>query len=410
MSDSVDMQHTRGWWMRAGALWLCQCAVLVTSNMLNFALIWQLSAHHDAAVALSVAGAISVLPSIVLAPFTGWLVDRYARRTIMIVAELVSLIPLWVTWQWHSSTTAWVVYVVVFVRAIGTTVYTTAWQATWPQIIPAVHLQRLSSMPQVVMGIASLLTPICGAAIVATQQWDWAVLVALSALLGSVVVAWTMLARPLAPVSVSSSWWLHWHEVWGVARAQPGLLGVLVIAVLLNCMIMPVFSLLPYIVQTHVNAGPWALATSEIVGGVGLVCGVALLAWWGGFPHVIHTLLCAVLILAGAFAMIAFLPAQLSVLYVFVGLLGLAGAWMHGPLLTLVQINVPDAMYGRAMAALTAAMNAATPLGILGAGYVVAWWGVRPWAAMVAGVIVVLVVWVRGSTVIQLKGRVDESA
>lgn len=399
------MKQLPRWWLAATALWLCQCAVLITSNMLNFALIWQLSSAQNAAVALSMAGAISLVPSIVLAPLAGWVVDRYAHRTIMLVAEALSLLPLWVTWYWHSTATAWVIYVIVVVRAIGTVFYTTAWQTTWPQLIPATHLQRLSSMPQIVIGAASLVTPICGAAIVATQQWDLAVLVALLALCLSMLVVWRVVPHAVIKPE-EEPWWRDWQHVWDEFRIRPGLFGVLGVAVLLNCAVMPVFSLLPYIVNAHVNAGPWVLATSEIVGGIGLVCGVAVLAWWGGFPHVIHTLICAILLLALAFMVLAILPASALALYVFVGVLGWAAAWIHGPLTTLVQINVPTQMLGRALALLNAAMNAATPLGILLAGYVVALWGVRPWASVVAGVIVVVVIVVSQSAVMRLKGRV----
>ncbi|MCE2850157.1 MAG: MFS transporter, partial [Chloroflexaceae bacterium] len=163
--------HRQQWWLAASAMWIAQFVVLVTANMLNFALIWQLSSQRDAAIALSIAGAVSLAPSILLAPVIGWVVDRYTRRTIMIVAELISLLPLWLIWQWHSTTLVGVIYVVVVLRAVSTAFYTTAWQATWPQLIPATHLQRLSSMPQIILGAASLLTPICGVAIVTSQQW-----------------------------------------------------------------------------------------------------------------------------------------------------------------------------------------------------------------------------------------------
>lgn len=402
------MQNTVHWSHVAFVLWLSQCGVLVTANMLNFALIWQLSQHASAAIALSTAGALSLIPGVVLAPLTGWVVDRYARRSIMIAAEVWSLVPLGVTWYWHATAAPWVIYVIVVSRAIGTTFYMTAWQATWPQIIPAAYLQRLSSMPQIVMGVASLLTPICGAAIVASQQWDGAILLALLALMVSTIVTWWLI--PLDNISdMTPSWWHDWQHVWGVFQARSGLFGVLGVALLLNCVIMPVFSLLPYVITTHIHAGPWVLATSEIIGGIGLVCGVAILVWWGGFPHVIHTLLSAVVLLGVAFGAVALLPAQAWVVYGFVFGLGWAGAWLQGPLLTLVQANVPASMHGRAMAVLNATMNIATPVGIMGAGYLVAWYGVRWWAGMVAILIGATLVWVVNSAVMSLKGVPYES-
>ena len=120
--------HRQQWWLAASAMWIAQFVVLVTANMLNFALIWQLSSQRDAAIALSIAGAVSLAPSILLAPVIGWVVDRYTRRTIMIVAELISLLPLWLIWQWHSTTLVGVIYVVVVLRAVSTAFYTTAWQ------------------------------------------------------------------------------------------------------------------------------------------------------------------------------------------------------------------------------------------------------------------------------------------
>jgi DHA3 family macrolide efflux protein-like MFS transporter len=395
--------YRQQWWLAASAMWVAQFVVLVTANMLNFALIWQLSSQRDAAVALSIAGAISLAPSILLAPVIGWVVDRYTRRSIMIVAELISLLPLWLIWQWHSTALVGVIYVVVVLRAVSTAFYTTAWQATWPQLIPARHLQRLSSMPQIILGAASLLTPICGASIVTSQQWGWALLAALLAVVISIVVAWVC-----TPVTAyrheDGRWWQDWHSVWQEFTTTSGLVGVLVVAVLLNATVMPVFSLLPYLVSNHVQGGAWVLATSEIVGGIGLVCGVVVLTWWGGFPQVIHTLFAAVLLLAVAFGLLALLPAHPYVLYLFVGLLGWAGAWMHGPLLTLFQINLPAHTYGRAMALLNGAMNTATPLGILAAGYLVAWWGVSTWAWAVMIVIVLIVIVVSNSAIMRLRG------
>jgi MFS family permease len=61
-------------------------------------------------------------------------------------------------------------------------------------------------------------------------------------------------------------------------------------------------------------------------------------------------------------------------------------------------------MYGRAMALLNGAMNTATPLGILAAGYLVAWWGVSTWAWAVMMVIVLVFIVVINSTIMRLRG------
>jgi hypothetical protein len=53
---------------------------------------------------------------------------------------------------------------------------------------------------------------------------------------------------------------------------------------------------------------------------------------------------------------------------------------------------------------LNGAMNTATPLGILAAGYLVAWWGVSTWAWAVMIVIVLIVIVVSNSAIMRLRG------
>jgi DHA3 family macrolide efflux protein-like MFS transporter len=138
-------------------------------------------------------------------------------------------------------------------------------------------------------------------------------------------------------------------------------------------------------VTNYFQQGPWLLVWLELAGGAGLLLGAIALATWGGFAHVPHTLVVAVVLLIVAMVIVACTPptwpwSMLAAL----ALIGWAAAWAQGPLLTLVQANVPVSMHGRALAVLSTAMNAAAPFGIALAGVIVDMSSVSLWAALVA--------------------------
>jgi DHA3 family macrolide efflux protein-like MFS transporter len=191
------------------------------------------------------------------------------------------------------------------------------------------------------------------------------------------------------------------RHIYGQRR---GLWQLLLAAVVLNMCVLPVFSLLPYLVSVYFDTGAWLLAWLEISGGVGLVLGAVLLAVWGGFRRAVHTMLAAVALLIVALLWLSLVPAT-APLWILgsVLLIGWAAAWAHGPLLTMVQRTIAASMHGRAMALLNASMNVAAPVGLVVSGAVVERIGHQIWAIGVIVCIVMLLAWVLRSDVMTLE-------
>ena len=75
------------WQVRFFTIWTGQTLSLVSSELVQFALIWWLIETTESATVLSVATMIALLPKAILSPFSGALVDRWNRRVVMIVAD-----------------------------------------------------------------------------------------------------------------------------------------------------------------------------------------------------------------------------------------------------------------------------------------------------------------------------------
>ena len=61
-------------------IWTGQAFSLLGSQLVQFSLIWWLTQTRGSATVLATASLVALLPSIVIGPFAGALVDRWDRR------------------------------------------------------------------------------------------------------------------------------------------------------------------------------------------------------------------------------------------------------------------------------------------------------------------------------------------
>ena len=109
-------------------LWAGQAVSVLTSSVLQMALIWYLTAITQSAFILSMASLAGFLPSAVLGTVAGTLVDRMNRKAVLIFADLfIALVSLIIAVvSFYSSLPVWLVITVLVVRSIGTAVHTPA--------------------------------------------------------------------------------------------------------------------------------------------------------------------------------------------------------------------------------------------------------------------------------------------
>ena len=70
-------------------IWAGQAVSLITSAVLQMAIIWYLTDKTGSALVLSMATMVGFLPQAVLGTMIGVLVDRWSRKIVMIGADLI---------------------------------------------------------------------------------------------------------------------------------------------------------------------------------------------------------------------------------------------------------------------------------------------------------------------------------
>jgi MFS transporter, DHA3 family, macrolide efflux protein len=120
------MEKHNNWKLKFYTIWAGQAVSLITSAILQMAIIFYLTEKTGSAMVLSMASLVGFLPYAVFGPAIGVLVDRHDRKKIMIGADLIiaaagavlAIVAL------YMELPIWMVMVVLFIRSIGTAFHT----------------------------------------------------------------------------------------------------------------------------------------------------------------------------------------------------------------------------------------------------------------------------------------------
>jgi MFS transporter, DHA3 family, macrolide efflux protein len=382
--------HGERWQRRFFTIWIGQAFSILGSNLVQFALVWWLTAETGSATVLATASLFAMLPMIFLSPFAGALVDRWNRRTVMIVADTFIavltgfLALLFIT----ESVQVWHVYLIMMLRSAAGSFHGPAMQASTSLMVPEQHLGRISGINQMLGGAVNIVAPPLGALMIALLPIHGVLLIdVVTALIAVVPLLFLSVPQPKArPVDAPRTSFVR-DMVAGLryVREWRGALSMISIATLLNLLLSPAFSMMPLMVKLEFNGAQGELALIESLFGVGVIIGGILLGVWGGFKRQIVTVMFGLIGIGVGTLLIAFAPPTLFIMAVigmFIG--GLSQVFANGPLMAIMQARVTPEMQGRVFTLTGSLSMAASPIGLLIAGPVADTFGVRLWF-LVAG-------------------------
>jgi DHA3 family macrolide efflux protein-like MFS transporter len=171
----------------------------------------------------------------------------------------------------------------------------------------------------------------------------------------------------------------------------PGLLGLTLLAMLLNFLLSPSSSLLPLLVLKEFNGGAAQLGWVESAFGVGVILGGLVLSTWGGFKRRILTSFMGVIGIGLGIILTGMTPGNMFwLLLLALFITGVMQVFANGPLGAIFQSTIEPDFQGRVFSLINAGATGMMPLSLLIAGPVADWLGVRVWY-FIGGVICIIV-------------------
>ena len=385
MNDSSAT--TPNWKTRFFAIWIGQAFSLLGSGLVQFVLVWWLTLETGSPTVLAGATLVAMLPQVVLGPFAGPLIDRWNRRVIMIVADgIIALATLALIVIYSlGGMQVWHVYAVMLIRSAAGAFHQPSMAASTALMVPREQLSRVAGLNQAIQGVSGILSPALGALVLGLFELRAAlaidVVTAAIAIAPLFFIAVPQPERSAAATADSSgSFWKELREGLRYVLRWPGLTAILIMAMLINFLLVPAFSLMALLVKNELRGGAVTLASLEALFGIGVIAGGVLLSAWGGFKRRILTSMMGLIGLGASIVVLGVAPAEAMGIALAGALVsGAMQSMTNGPVGAVLQAVVAPEMMGRVMSLIGSLATAMTPLSLLVAGPIAEALGVRAW-------------------------------
>ncbi|WP_420632017.1 MFS transporter [Candidatus Leptofilum sp.] len=379
-------------------IWSGQALSLVGSAAVQFALVWWLTQETGSATILATSSLVAFLPQVLLGPFAGVLVDRWSRRWTMFLADsVIALATLLLAYLfWIEAIEIWHIFALVFVRSLGSAFHGPAMQASTSLMVPHEHLTRIQGINQMLEGGLGIIGAPLGALLLATLPMQGILAIdVVTALFAIIPLLFIFVPQPEKSAEElatgqKESYWTQMRQGLAYVWAWPGILLLMLLAMLVNFVLTPVISLLPLLVSDYFGGGAWEFGLMQSTFGVGIIVGGLILGAWGGFKKRIYTSLMGLVGLGIGISLTGLAPANLYWLAVVGGFIsGSMIAMVNGPVRAILQAAVAPDMQGRVMSLIGSLATAMTPIGLVLAGPLADQFGERP-LFIIAGLATVL--------------------
>lgn len=297
-------------------IWLGQLVSSLGSGLTGFALPVWIYQKTGSAEAFGLLFFAATVPTVLLSPIAGALVDRWDRRRVLLWSDALSALTtlLIAALLYTDSFRIWHLVLISGVGSAVGTFQTPAFTASVAMLVPKRHFSRASGMMQTSNAVTGILTPLVAGVLVTTIGL-WGVL---AIDVATFVVAFATLAAVRIPNPEPSpeprrGLLREAHDGWAFVRAHPGLLGLLIYFPIINLgqgMVNPLFS--PMVLSF---ANPAELGAVVSISSVGMLLGSLALSAWGGPARKVRGLV-AGQILASVFLVLVGLRPSLALVTV----------------------------------------------------------------------------------------------
>ena len=378
MEAKAHIPHPDKWQFRFFTIWFGQAFSILGSHLVGFAFVWYLTEKTGSATVLAIGSLMSMLPSVIIAPIAGALVDRWNRKSVMIIFDSITALFTLLLAVLFALDSAKIghIFLIMFIRSTCGQFQWAAMTASTTLMVPNKHLSRIEGANQALQGAMGIVGPALGAFLISVLDMENILLIDVStAALAVIPMFFFTIPQPIsesikgAALKKTTSLLEDLIAGWKYVIAWPSLMAIIFLAMLVNFLINPAFSLLPLLVTDHFGLGAYEFGFINSALGVGIILGGLTLSVWGGLKNRILTSLIALTISGAAVLMVGLAPANGYVLAVIgMASFGFLNPMVNGPLFAVMQAKVEPEIQGRVFSLLTAGAALASPLGLAIAG------------------------------------------
>jgi len=362
----------QNWKRTFSILWTGQFISIITSSLVNFAIILWLSIQYDSAVILANSAIASFLPQAVLGLFSGVYVDRWNRKLTMMLADgFIAACTLAISILFYfGEPQVGLIYLLMALRSAGSAFHMPAMQASIPLLAPEDQLLRISGINQTIQSVSTIGGPALGALAITYLDIEYVLLFdVLGAAVAIISLVFIAIPNPEKTAEHAESVFFQVREGIKAVVSKSGMGLLFLFSILVTLFIMPIAILFPLMTLRHFEGGKFEVSIIEVIWGVGMLVG-------GGFLGISNTGMNKVALvnitylgLGLALAFSGLLPSSQFILFVVLtGIGGIASSVYYASFNTIIQEKIEPEVLGRVFAMFGSISLFPSIIGLLGIG------------------------------------------
>ena len=394
MSETIQTPSLKNWKRNFFTIWTGQAVSKFSSSVLQFAMIWYLTDTTESAAVVSFAVFLAFFPQAILGPISGVVIDRYNRKMIMILSDvLIALVGLAMAVAGYMGTLeTWMILLVLFLRTVGTAFHSPCMQAVTPQIVPSDQLTKCAGYSQALTSVSDIFSP--AAAALLYQIWKLETIVMLDVFgalcaCATLAIAWIpKLERNTERKQITMKQDIL--EGFHVLRQNKGIFYLACITGLYTIALMPVSALFPLMSMSYFGGTSTNASIVEILFSIGFMMGSVVLSAWGGTKNRVYTVFGSYMLMACSLLVAGMLPTSgFWIFAVCCWSIGFSGPFYWGTYTPIIQTHFKGEYLGRVLTLTGCFRYFFGPIGLGAESILSEHFGINSWF-LVGGVLVLL--------------------
>ena len=263
-------------------LWLGQAVSQLGAGVGYIATLWWVQSTTGSALALGTLATVSSAVGLMLSPFAGVFVDRWNRKSIIVVTDIIrGTINCLLAWaMWHNMLTLPMLFFGVAIKSACAQFFSPAVMAAVPQLVDSGHLEQANSLQQMTQNISSMVGYALGGLLVALLGIPALLLINGLAYLLSALSEMFISLQPIMKEGKLSVRVFFTDLAGGLSYVKRDrvLFGIMQVMVIINFALVPFTVLLPKLVNDYLRAGSEALGIISSSQMAGMLLGALLLS------------------------------------------------------------------------------------------------------------------------------------
>ncbi len=357
-------------WKKNTALFLASQNISLFGSMLvQYAIVWHITMTTQSGIMMTISIICGFVPTFFLSPFAGVWADRYNRKMLIIISDLViafSTLLLAIIFIMGYKE-IWVLFMVSSIRAAGAGIQTPAVGAFLPSIVPSDKLMRVNGINSSVQSVVTIASPMLSGALLTFASIEAIFFIDVITAAMAIFILLVFLQVPIHKKALENnrlSYFIDLREGLLYIKNHSFIRTIFIFCAFFYVFVSPLAFLTPLQVTRSFGNDVWRLTAIEVAFSLGMMVGGILIASWGGFKNKYQTMIFSTFIMAIGTIALSLVP----VFWIYLGIMGIVGLVMpmfFTPFTVLLQHKVDPDMLGRVFGVLGMISSSLMPLAML---------------------------------------------